>query len=105
MERITFKLKLNEDYKEEYENRHNPVWPELESEFLENGVKEYFIFIDDETNELFGVINVESEEHWQKISESEVVARWREHMKPFFETDEKGAPKLNRMREVFHIKK
>ncbi|MEN8191720.1 MAG: L-rhamnose mutarotase [Bacteroidota bacterium] len=105
MERITFRLQLNEGYKEEYELRHNPIWQELESEFLENGVREYSIFIDDETNELFGVINVESKELWKRISNSDVVAKWREHMKEFYETDEKGTPKLKRMREVFHIKK
>jgi len=34
---------------------------------MENGVKEYSIFIDDETSELFGIITVKSKEHWDKI--------------------------------------
>jgi len=104
MERITFRLQLNDSVKEEYEKRHNPIWQELEEQFLDNGVDEYSIFIDDETNELFGVIKVKSKEHWNKIVESEIVAKWREHMKSFYESDENGVPKIRRMREVFHIK-
>lgn len=105
MERITFKLQLNEGYKDEYEKRHNPVWKELEEVFKNGGVKDYSIFIDDDTNELFGVINVVSKEHWQRISELDVVARWRDYMKGFYETYDDGTPKLSRMREVFHIEK
>lgn len=105
MERINFRIQLNEGFKEEYEKRHNPVWEELESQFLNNGVIEYNIFMDDDTNEIFGVITVESKQHWEEIGKSDVVARWRKHMDTIFAKNADGSVKMTRMREVFHIMK
>ena len=31
MERLAFKMYLNEGQKEEYQKRHNEIWPELKS--------------------------------------------------------------------------
>ena len=105
MERLTFRLQLNKGFKKEYEKRHNPIWKELEDYFLNNGVIDYSIFIDDKSDELFGVIKIESKENWDKISISDVVSRWRLYMKDFYKTDSNGVPILSRMREVFYVER
>ena len=53
MKRLAFKMKLNAGQKEAYTKRHNELWPELKTLLKENGVSEYSIFLDEETNTLF----------------------------------------------------
>ena len=53
MERLAFKMHLNEGQKEEYRKRHNELWPELRQLLKGDGVSEYSIFLDEETSTLF----------------------------------------------------
>ena len=41
MERLAFKMYLNEGQKEEYKKRHNALWPELHKLLKGAGVSEY----------------------------------------------------------------
>ena len=50
MERLAFKMYLNEGQKEEYRKRHNELWPELRQLLKGAGVSEYSIFLDEETS-------------------------------------------------------
>jgi L-rhamnose mutarotase len=61
MERIAFKMYLNEGQKEEYKKRHAEIWPELKQLLKEAGISEYSIFFDDETNTLFAFQKVTGE--------------------------------------------
>ena len=53
MQRLAFKMYLNEGQKEEYIKRHDEIWPELKKLLKDAGVSEYSIFLDEETNILF----------------------------------------------------
>ena len=53
MKRLAFKMYLNEGMKAEYKKRHDEIWPELKKLLKDNGVSEYSIFLDEETNYLF----------------------------------------------------
>ncbi|MDA8947901.1 L-rhamnose mutarotase [Flavobacteriaceae bacterium] len=44
---------LNKGAEQEYEKRHNELWPELESTFKAYGTSNYSIFSEEETNILF----------------------------------------------------
>ena len=44
----------------EYERRHNPIWSELAGVLQQHGLQNYSIFLDPETRELFGYVEVES---------------------------------------------
>ena len=48
-----FKMKLYPGFAEEYERRHNELWPEMADMLHEYGGHNYSIFIDEETNILF----------------------------------------------------
>ena len=52
--RVAFKMKLKPGFKEEYKKRYDELWPELKALLKDQGVSEYSIFIDEETNILFG---------------------------------------------------
>ena len=56
-----FKMKLYPGQEAEYERRHNLLWPEMKDMIHEYGGKNYSIFLDRETNTLFGYIEIESE--------------------------------------------
>ena len=45
MIRKAFVMSLNAGCEAEYEQRHNPIWPELERTLLEHGVTNYSIFL------------------------------------------------------------
>ena len=53
MKRFGFKMKLYPGFKEEYRKRHDEIWPELAELLRKEGIGNYSIFFDEETNTLF----------------------------------------------------
>ena len=47
--RQAFVMSVNPGAKEEYEKRHNPIWPELEKVLKDHAVSNYSIFLHRET--------------------------------------------------------
>ena len=70
--RIAFKMSVDPGYEAEYEKRHKPIWQELEQTLLQHGVRSYSIFLDDETNILFAYAEIDSEEQWNNIGQTEI---------------------------------
>ena len=103
MIRKAFVMTLRPGQASEYKRRHNPIWPELEAALKDCGVWTYSIFFNDESNQLFAYAEVESEEHWQEIAETEVCQKWWEHMKDLMLTNDDSSPISNHLDEVFHI--
>ena len=103
MIRKAFLMKLNAGEREEYERRHNPIWAELQEVLKEHGVYNYSIFHDKETDNLFGYVEIESEERWNKIAETEECRRWWLYMKDLMETNDDDSPKSVALDEVFHL--
>lgn len=103
--RIAFKMSVNSGDEAEYEKRHNPIWPELEQTLIDHGVVTYSIFLDEETNALFGYAEIESEEQWNKVSETEICQKWWTSMAPLMPTHEDDSPVSIPLKEVFHIER
>ena len=51
--RFGFKMKMLPGFKEEYKKRHAEIWPELVRLLKAEGIGNYSIFLDEETNFLF----------------------------------------------------
>lgn len=103
MIRKAFLMQLKPGCREEYERRHNPIWPELQAVLREHGVHNYSIFLERETDRLFAYCEIESEERWQQIAGTEVCRRWWTYMKELMETNADDSPRAERLREVFHL--
>jgi L-rhamnose mutarotase len=103
MIRRAFLMTLLPGNQEEYERRHNPIWPELEATLKAHGVSRYSIFLERETDRLFAYAELESEELWRKIAETDAAQRWWAHMKPLMETNLDNSPIVRVLQEVFHI--
>ena len=98
-----FLMKVNPNAHEEYERRHKPVWTELQAVLKQHGVANYSIFLEKETNRLFGYAEIISEELWAKIAETEEGKRWWAFMKDLMPTNPDDSPVSIELREVFHL--
>ena len=59
--RVAFKMKLHAGKTDEYKRRHDELWPELIELLNKTGIEDYSIFLDEETNALFGVMKIRSQ--------------------------------------------
>ena len=98
-----FKMKLYEGMAEEYEKRHNELWPEMKEMIHAYGGKNYTIFLDKETNVLFGYIELESSKLWDESAETEVCKKWWTYMADIMETNQDNSPVTVDLHNVFHL--
>jgi L-rhamnose mutarotase len=103
MHRIAFKMKLLKGKEDEYKKRHDAIWPELKSLLKTTGIEDYSIFLDEETNILFGVLKVEDTLKLDELPHHPVMRKWWNYMKDLMETNEDGSPVSVRMSEVFYL--
>ena len=105
MIRKAFRMSVHPGREAEYERRHNPIWDELEQTLFDHGVRDYSIFLDPASGDLFGYALVESEERWRAIASTEVRRRWWNSMKELMPSHPDASPHSRDLREVFHIER
>jgi len=103
MTRKAFLMSVNPDAHDEYERRHRPIWRELEAVLKNHGVSNYSIFLDDNASQLFGYAEIESEELWAAIANTDECKRWWAYMKDVMPTNPDSSPMSRDLREVFHL--
>lgn len=103
MVRKAFKMQLLEGQAKEYEKRHNELWPEMKEMIHEYGGSNYTIFLDEETNVLYGYIELEDEVKWDKSAETEICKKWWAFMADIMETNPDNSPVSVSLKNVFHL--
>lgn len=103
MERIAFKMHLNEGQKLEYKKRHNELWPELHQLLKDAGVSEYSIFLDEETSTLFAFQKVSGESGSQDLGQTEIVQKWWAFMSDIMKCNPDNSPVTVPLEEVFYM--
>ena len=103
MIRKAYLMTLQPGRQAEYQQRHNPIWPELEEVLRDHGVWTYSIFLNRENDQLFAYAEIESEELWQQIAQTEVCQKWWADMKDLMLTNEDNSPVITVIDEVFHL--
>ena len=103
MSNIAFKMKLKPGFKEEYKKRHDEIWPELKELLKQNGVSDYSIFLDEETNILFAVQKQSGEQSSQDLGSTENVQKWWAYMADIMDTNPDKSPVTVPLVEVFHM--
>ena len=98
-----FKMQLREGMEAEYKRRHDALWPEMKEMIREYGGKNYSIFLDRETNALFGYIELESEELWSKSAETAICRKWWDYMADIMATNPDNSPVSVDLVKVFHL--
>ncbi len=103
MAKQAFKMKLNPGQKEEYKRRHAALWPELIKLLHDTGVSDYSIFLDEETNTLFGVQNQDGAKSSQDLGGNPIVQRWWAFMADIMETNPDNSPVSIPLEQVFYM--
>lgn len=103
MERLAFKMHLNEGCKEEYRKRHGEIWPELKQLLSEAGISEYSIFLDEDTNTLFAFQKVSGDGSSQDLGQTEIVKKWWAHMADIMKTNPDKSPVTTELEELFYM--
>lgn len=103
MIRKGFKMKLYPGMAAEYEKRHNELWPEMRDMIHRHGGHNYSIYLDPETNVLYGYIEIEDEALWAQAADTPVNRRWWDFMAGLMETNPDKSPVSVDLKPVFHL--
>ena len=95
---------LKPGFEEEYARRHAAIWPELRRRIAESGVRNYSIFLDKDTNILFGYQEVEGENNSQDVEAAvEITRKWWDYMADIMEVNPDNSPVTVPIEEVLHL--
>ncbi|WP_204344059.1 L-rhamnose mutarotase [Psychroserpens algicola] len=103
MQRLAFKMKLNKGQKELYKKRHDELWLELKILLKANGVREYSIFLDEETHTLFAFQKVSGSGGSQDLTSNTIVKKWWDFMADIMEVNPDNSPVSIPLEEVFYL--
>ena len=98
-----FKMFLKPGFAEEYKRRHALLWPEMIKLLKENGIGNYSIFLDEETNNLFAYQEVSGEGTSQDLGTTEINRKWWDFMADIMEVNPDNSPVTIPLRQMFHL--
>lgn len=97
------RMKVYPDKHDEYKKRHDELWPEMKRMLEEHGCKKYSIWLDEELSYLFGYLEIEDEERWKKVPETEINKKWWTFMEDVMETNPDSSPISMDLKKVFEL--
>jgi len=103
MKRVSFTMKLHHGQLSEYKKRHDEIWPELVSLLKESGISNYSIFLNEEDNTLFGVLESSNETARENLPNSPIMKRWWGYMKDIMDSNPDNSPVSTPLKEVFFM--
>jgi len=103
MIRKAFLMHVNPDQHDEYEQRHSPIWKELQNTLTAHGAHNYSIFLDRESSALFGYVEIEDEARWDAIAKTLICRKWWAYMCDIMPSNADSSPVSKELREVFHM--
>ena len=104
MKRFAFKMFLKPGCEKEYAKRHAAIWPELVKMIKEQGVGNYSIFWDKETNILFAYQECSGEGNSQDTTDVDpITQKWWDMMADIMEVNPDNSPVSIPLPELFHL--
>lgn len=103
MQRIAFVMQLLPGFELEYRRRHDAIWPELSELLHDTGIREYSIFLEERTGQLFGYLRIDDPAKLDRLPEQPVMQRWWEYMKDIMDTNPDHSPVSIPLKEVFYL--
>lgn len=103
MIRKAFVMQVNPDAHAEYQQRHSPIWPELEQTLKAHGAHHYSIYLDEQRSLLFATVEIESEALWNAVAETEICQRWWKHMADVMPANADNSPISHDLKPVFYL--
>lgn len=103
MKRLAFKMKLFAGKEQEYKRRHDEIWPDLVDLLKKTGISDYSIFLDEETNFLFGTLKLDEAGDMDTLPAKEVMQKWWNYMADIMESNDDHSPLSIPLKEVFYL--
>ncbi len=103
MHRVAFKMQLHKGCEEEYQRRHEALWPDLQELLQQTGISEYSIFLDETTGSLFGVLKISNPLKLDELPSHPVMQKWWAYMKDIMDSNPDNSPVSIPLREVFYL--
>lgn len=106
MEKNAFKMKLKPGFKEEYKRRHDAVWPEILTILRKDGISDYTIFLDEDTDILFAVHKHPAHQPGEdKVAHpvTDIIRKWWDYMADIMETNPDNSPVMKPLEKMFHM--
>ncbi len=96
-------MKLFPGCEAEYKKRHDEIWPELSTLLKQVGISEYSIFLDEETNSLFGFLKAEDQTLLDSLPAQAIMQKWWAYMADIMESNADRSPVSIALKEVFYL--
>lgn len=96
-------MQLHQGQVQEYQRRHDEIWLELAELLKNNGVEDYSIFLDPDTNALFGVLKMENPALLDELPKHPIMQKWWKYMSDIMETNPDNSPISTPLKEVFYL--
>jgi L-rhamnose mutarotase len=96
-------MKLHPGFNEEYRKRHCRIWPGLAELLKSEGVSNYSIFLDEETNTLFAYQEQSGISSSMNTGTPEIVKKWWDYMADIMETNPDNSPVTIPLDQVFYL--
>ncbi|MBT4883774.1 MAG: L-rhamnose mutarotase [Glaciecola sp.] len=103
MEKIAFVMTLMQGNANEYQKRHDEIWPELVIALKDAGVSDYSIFLEHQSNKLFAVLKRSEDHKMDQLPLEPIVKKWWAFMSDIMETNPDNSPCVNSIEQVFHL--
>jgi len=100
---VAFKMKLHPGKTAEYKRRHDELWPELKELLKQTGIADYSIYLDVETNFLFGTLKIADAKQLDELPKHPVMKKWWSYMQDIMETNLDHSPVSIPLKEVFYL--
>ena len=96
-------MKMHPGFKKEYIKRHSEIWPELVCLLKNEGIGNYSIFLDEETDTLFAYQEQSGGSSSQDLGSNEIVIKWWKYMADIMETNPDNSPVTIPLEQVFYL--
>jgi L-rhamnose mutarotase len=101
--RVAFKMRLFPGCEAESKRRHDAIWPELRNLLKTTGIQNYSIFLDENTLDLFGVLEIENVTELDSLPHNPVMQKWWSYMHDIMASNPDNSPVSIPMKEVFYL--
>ena len=104
MKKVAFKMHVHKGNEEEYKRRHEEIPDDLKQLLKSAGISDYYIFLDEGTGDLFGVMTIEDQKRVDALPQHPEMQKWWTFMKDIMDTNADHSPVSTPLREVFYLK-
>jgi L-rhamnose mutarotase len=96
-------MRLHAGCEEEYRRRHAALWPELATLLRGTGIREYSIFLEEKSLQLFAILSVDGAAKLDSLAAQPVMRRWWDFMKDIMDTNPDHSPAVIPLKEIFYL--